>query len=207
VSPPELLYIARHLRATRSPEELAALKARLGELAARTRETSEADWKKAKIPCPFLDGATSSCTIYDVRPGPCRAYNSVSLPKCLELYDTGSADVPCNSVQQSSILAVGIGLAAACRLHDLEWEGVSLTAGLAKVLDEEDAAERWLAGERPFEACHTKMSRQSAAYRKKDVDTAVQNAQAFKAELPRKSHDDDDARRERNRKKRLRKAR
>jgi Fe-S-cluster containining protein len=207
VTPPELLHIARHLRATRGTDELSALKARLSELAARTREMAAADWKRARIPCPFLDGATSSCTIYDVRPGPCRAYNSVSLPKCLELYDTGAdVSVPCNGVQQSSILAVGIGLAAACRLHELEWEGVSLTAGLAQILDQEDAAERWLAGERLFEASHTTMSRHSAASCRTDVDTAVRGAQAFRDELPRKSRADD-LRRDRNRKKRLRKGR
>jgi Fe-S-cluster containining protein len=209
VSPPELLHIARHLRATRTKEELDLLHAKLRELAARTTETLEGDWKRAKIPCPFLDGATSSCTIYDVRPGPCRAYNSLSLPKCLELYDTGAdgVEIPCNGVQQKSILAVGIGLAAACRAHDLEWEGVSLTAGLAAILDQEDAASRWLAGERPFERAHNKMSRNSGVYRQRDIDTALRGMQEHKDELPEKKQDDDAARRERNRKKRLRKGR
>jgi Fe-S-cluster containining protein len=208
VSPPELLAIARHLRATLGEAELVALKTRLGELAARTKEMTEEEWKREKIACPFLDGATSSCSIYDVRPGPCRAYNSVKLEKCLELYEKGQGvEVPCNSVQQKSILAVGIGLAAASRILDLEWEGVSLTAGLARILEQENAAERWLEGERPFEECATKASRNAAAFRRSDVDTAVRGMEAFKEELPEKVPDPDAERRERNRKKRQRKGR
>jgi Fe-S-cluster containining protein len=211
VSPPELLRIARHLRATRTESELAALRARLAEVAERTRTTSQEDWRRAKIPCPLLDGATSCCTIYEVRPGACRACNSLSLPKCLELYESGSDDVavPANGVQQTSILAVGIGLAAACRLHGLEWESVSLTHGLAAILDRDDAAERWLAGERMFEAAHTRMSRSAAPNRKADVDATVRAVQAAHAdELPApRAPSREEQRRLRNRKKKMRQER
>jgi Fe-S-cluster containining protein len=218
VTPPELLRIAAHLRDTRSPEELELLTARLRELAARTGDLSEDDWRREHIACPLHDGTTSSCTIYDARPAPCRAYNSLSLPKCLERYDTGNADVPGNGVQQKSILAVGIGLAAACRLHDLEWEGVSLTAGLAEILDAENPGARWLAGERLLQGAQSRTSRTAAAFRRTDVDTAIRGMKAHADELPARppaaasagvtaAGDDDAARRERNRKKRLRKGR
>src|SRR5262249_35599867 len=88
LSPPELLRIVRHLRATLSAEEVAGLASSARELAAQTREMSEREWRRARLACPLYDSATSSCTVYEARPAACRAYNSLELSKCHERYDT-----------------------------------------------------------------------------------------------------------------------
>jgi Fe-S-cluster containining protein len=218
-STPEVLRIARHLRATRSAEELARLRAHLADVAARTKETSTDEWRKAKIPCPLLDEAKQTCTVHDVRPAACRAYNSTDVAKCLEHLEKGDAVlVPANGVQQKSILAVGIGLATGCRLNGLAWEGRSLTAGLAAALADDEgptgATRDWLAGGRPLDRAETRTSRAAAPFQAKDVDQAIKGVRAFPNELPQghavhaaPTLSEDEARRERNRKKRQRKGR
>ncbi len=212
VTVPEVLRIARHLRATRSPETLAALREGLSDLAARTREMTSQEWKQSRIPCPFLDVASMACTIHEVRPATCRAYNSVNLSQCVKQYETGDENVPipANMVQQRANLAIGVGLTTACRAHDLEWEWLTLTAGLAAALERPDAAEAWLAGERPFKNAHTKLSRTMASRNTADVDTTLRRLRTdHQDELPARASaaNEDLARRERNRKKRQRKGR
>jgi Fe-S-cluster containining protein len=210
VGVPEVLRIARHLTETRSPEELAELRARLGAASERTREMSAKEWKAAKIPCRLLDEVAGSCTIHEVRPAACRAHNSMNVEDWEAQYETGDAGIriTCNDVQRHAILAVGVGLAAACRAPGLEWEVIGLAAGLAHVLGAPDAAARWLAGERPLEAARTKTSRALAPYQRTDVDHTMRRLEAHTAELPPRAPQrasDDDARRERNRRKREKK--
>jgi Fe-S-cluster containining protein len=211
-TPVEVLRIARHIAATRGDEEVARLRAELSALALRTREMTAEEWKRARIPCPLLDGASSSCTIYEVRPAACRAHNSVNVAACIKQFETGDSQVQvqCNDVQQRSILAVSLGFSAACRVHDLEWEGVGLTAGLAAALSSPEAVGEWLAGGRPLESAQTTMSRNAARYRTVDIDRTVQGLQAYRSELPKdgrlSAQNPEEARKERNRRKRERKS-
>jgi Fe-S-cluster containining protein len=212
---PEVLRIARYLRSTQKPEELSALRARLRELASRTRDMTTDDWKKERIPCPMLDVESASCTVHEVRPGLCRAYNSLNVAQCIQSFEAGdgSVPVPSNRVQQSSIQAAGIGLVAACRASGLEWEGLSLTAGLAAALETPEAPEAWLAGERPLHEAETRASRGWKALYTADVDRTLRALQAEGGGLPPRpaaapsQMADDLSRRERNRKKRQRQTR
>jgi Fe-S-cluster containining protein len=82
---PELLAIAAHLQATRSPTELAAM---IERLTAHTNVVAALDHEerwRAKIPCALL-GRDGRCTIYEVRPLRCRAFHSWSVDACREAY-------------------------------------------------------------------------------------------------------------------------
>jgi len=164
VAPAEALRIAAHLRATRSPEELAQVRARIADVAEKTREATQEERMKMRLACPLLDVERGSCTIHEVRPGMCRAYNSCDVKACVNAYETGDlrAPIPGNKGQQDGVTAVWVGMLAASALAGLDATVVELSAAIDLALREEDAAERWLNGERLFEIARTKLSREGA---------------------------------------------
>lgn len=42
------------------------------------------NYKKANLPCPFLNLETNTCTVYEIRPLPCRTYVNYTDPKICE---------------------------------------------------------------------------------------------------------------------------
>jgi Fe-S-cluster containining protein len=206
-SVPEVVRVARHLRETRTPDEITALKAKLHEVADRTNAMTVDDWITARVACPLLDAQAGSCTIYEARPSACRGYNSLDVAQCRRKYDTGSADVRANDVQRRSMLAGGIGLITACRLAGLEWHVVGLTAGLALALSIEDVEGRWLRGERQFEAARTSRITESPYLAEIEGAMNMVPREELPTSVPRARVDEETERRERNRRKRQRKGR
>ena len=82
----EIFHLARHLRATRSPEALAALQTRLAAHCEKIRALSPFQHATRNIPCPLLlpDGR---CGAYEARPQSCRRHHSRALAACQYTYD------------------------------------------------------------------------------------------------------------------------
>lgn len=158
VAPAEAVAIARHVLQHFPPPALAALKARLAELDARTRGLGVAQRAHLKAPCAFLEG--NACSIYAVRPLRCRGVYSRDAQHCrwaMESPDQvfGSPDRHTKAgpypVEPARIMDAALtGLARALRDQGLPWEALELTAAVRTALDIPDAAERYLAGEPVF---------------------------------------------------------
>jgi Fe-S-cluster containining protein len=164
VAPAEALRIARHLRATLDERALAEVRARVAELAAKTRDVSQEERVKMQLPCAMLDVASGACTVHEVRPGMCRAYNSCDVKACVTAFETRDlhAPIPGNKGQQDGITSVWIGMLAASALAGLDATVVELSLALDLALSEPDVEARWLAGEQVFESARDKRSGEGA---------------------------------------------
>lgn len=158
VEPAEAIAIARHIEATFTPEERTALKQRVDALAERTRGMGNHAWARLKTPCAFL--IEGKCSIYTVRPLRCRAVYSRDADHCrwaMENPDeyfgererrTGSGPYP---IEPRHIVDAALaGFALAERDFGLHWKTLTLMAAIRLLLDQPDAAERYLAGEAVF---------------------------------------------------------
>lgn len=106
--------------------------------------------------CGLL-GADGVCSVYAERPSACRAFVSFDVKEC-EASMGQSADAPEGQVTLDLPLhsvgqAVSIGLRLACSDRGLETTRYELNAALMRALETQDAAARWLQGERIFQGC------------------------------------------------------
>lgn len=92
---PEAVVVIAHLRATRTNEQLAGLRAELAaRLAERRTQIEDRRLLTAGTPCIFLD-EDNACTIHDARPLICRGFLSSSAEACAERYiDPATAPPP-----------------------------------------------------------------------------------------------------------------
>jgi len=161
VTAPEVFAIHDHLRATHTPDELAAVVRRIHEADDRTRGMAPAQRLSPELPCPFLEEAR--CTIYEVRPLSCRGTNSLDAAACertLREPDAraallaGRESIPCYLEPIRAFHAVTAGLQLALdQLHGLEAQPLELTAAMRIMVDDpEGVAARWLGGKEPFAA-------------------------------------------------------
>lgn len=149
VTPPELLRIAAHLRATLTDEALADLRERLAE---RDSDTHGLDWREHVLRgvfCPLL--VNNACSIHPVRPLACRSHNSLDAGRCRQDYERRfTITIPLYAPQQDIANGICRGLSLGVESAGREGGFVELVGGLRVALDTPDAAERWLAGEPIF---------------------------------------------------------
>jgi len=159
VEPVEAIAIARHVDTTFTPAARAALKVRIDALAERSRGMGNLAWAQLRIPCAFLadDGR---CTIYSVRPLRCRAVYSRDAGHCRSTVEnpdlyfgrraqrSGPGPYP---VEPREIVDAALaGFAHAEDAFGLPWRTLTLIAAVRILLEQPDAAERYLAGEPVF---------------------------------------------------------
>jgi len=82
----EIFHLARHLRTTRTAEELAELQTRLAAHAEKIRALTPLQHATRNIPCPLLR-ADGYCSVYAARPQSCRRHHSRELAACQYTYD------------------------------------------------------------------------------------------------------------------------
>ncbi|WP_437520353.1 YkgJ family cysteine cluster protein [Sorangium sp. So ce726] len=143
---PEVLRIAAHLRATRSPAELAALEERVRAADAATRGLSRLERAEAGVPCPLLD-ERGACSIHAVRPIVCAGWSSLDAAAC-ERHFAAPATVPTAPMHRPGYEvanAVLAGLGWAAKEQGLDAAPLELIAALRIALERPNAGERWLA--------------------------------------------------------------
>jgi Fe-S-cluster containining protein len=148
-STPEILRIADFLKETRTPEELAVLRARAESTAAKVAPLLIEERAVARVPCPLLDEATGRCGVYEVRPVACRAYHSGSVEACKKAFDAGDANpvLPMNPALFHVAHAYSFGMMTACAASSVDPGPYDLAVALPVALAE-DLSERWASGER-----------------------------------------------------------
>jgi len=141
---PEVLRIAAHLRATRSPEELATLLGRVQEVDARTRGLARDARAEARVPCPLLD-ADGGCGVHEVRPLVCRSWTSYDAGACEQYWEApaGKLTPPQWPVGYELAQAVLAGLGKACFDAGRDGTPLELIAALRITLERPTAGERW----------------------------------------------------------------
>jgi len=161
VSPPEVFAIYDHLRATRTPGKLEVTVGRIRDADDRTRGMTSAERISPDLPCPFLE--EDRCSIYEVRPLPCRGTNSLDAavceralrePEARAAFLAGALSIPCfvEPIRAFHAVAAGMQLGLS-ELHGLQMLPLELTAAMRILVDApEIVPQRWLAGEDPFEA-------------------------------------------------------
>ncbi len=152
-TPVQVFAIAAVLRETLDEDGLKALRRTL-DLA--VRKQSDLDWDtigKRRPACPLL--AKGACLAYGARPLGCRGWTSLNARRCekdLKSKGKNPKGIPFYLPQSQITLAVEQGLMNGLNAAGLRAEKVALTQALALVLDDPDAATRWLAGDDIFAA-------------------------------------------------------
>ncbi|MBL8330741.1 MAG: YkgJ family cysteine cluster protein [Rubrivivax sp.] len=159
-SVPELLLIARFLRATRTAFARLGIDliGRLREAHARTAGLSEAARVQLREPCPFL--VQRACAIYRVRSLACRGHASLDAQACHQAHEGLVSEVPASQAHRLVRSLVQAGLLASLRDAQLPWRSLELQAGLVALLGLSDPPEsppaeadnQWLQGLDPTRA-------------------------------------------------------
>ena len=203
-STPEILRIASWLKEHRSDAELAELKVRAAEAAARIAPLDLGGRAREKVACPLLDSASGRCSVYDVRPIACRAYHSGSVEACKRAHDDGEANpvLPIDPPLFQVAHAHAFGMMTALARGGLDTGPYDLTAALPVVLERE-LDERWLAGEKVLP--HTRLSEEASVGYELVLGELVEDLRAGRlnaAEGIARRLDPEARRKDRNRRKR-----
>ena len=108
-----------HLQVLVTPPEVAALvpfvtdeiRARIAANAARAAGLDAGAYRRARIPCAFLD-ANGGCSAYEARPLRCRAHSSTDVGTCRSAFekDTPTDAVPTDPWLRQAATAIQSGL-------------------------------------------------------------------------------------------------
>jgi hypothetical protein len=143
---PEVIRLADHLRRTRDPAAIEALRERVRAADAKTRGLTRKERALAGVPCPLLEGG--ACSVHEVRPLLCRGWTSLDADACRRHFadPEGVPVAPAHAVQYELASAVLGGLALASVDAGKDGALLELVAALRIALDRPDAADRWNAG-------------------------------------------------------------
>jgi Fe-S-cluster containining protein len=147
VTVPEVIAIVTYLKA--SPERLEATRQRAAELAQNPLIFSDSEKPRARIPCALLN-EDGSCSVYPVRPLPCRSWLSTDVESCKQHLDEAAApQVVLGAARSGRLIQLGVVKV----MDDIQRYPylVELTAGLDIALNVPGAIESWIAGEPVFE--------------------------------------------------------
>jgi Fe-S-cluster containining protein len=160
VTAPEALVIVEQLKRSRSAPELARLMARIAAAHKRTRGLSSSERFRPEYPCVFIEGGR--CSIYEARPLACRGMNSLDATECesrlrdpdarAEFAEKGGGHLFVEPIRAFRAVSGGLQLAL-LELYHLDMRPLDLTAAMHLLLQTRHSlADRWMAGQRPFES-------------------------------------------------------
>ncbi len=144
---PELFAIAGQL-SNMDPVVVAQIRRRAAQNAHRVKSLSASNYRQADLVCPLID-AQGCCLAPDVRPVQCRTWWH-------DKASTSAAEPHMPSADGRAVGdAVEEGLERGLSAAGLDGTRYELNSGLAAVLDNPDAAERWSHGEPVLAGCKT----------------------------------------------------
>lgn len=145
-----VLRVAEHVRTNLNQAERMLLDMRLIVYEDKVEKMTQSQRSMARIPCPLLvDGA---CSVHEVRPLICRAFNSYDAEICDQKIRGGgsTSEIPSWNVPWLLGLALDTGIKEALVESGYKDGDIELGLALKQALDHPHADERWLAGDRIF---------------------------------------------------------
>lgn len=151
LTPPEALLIGHHIARQFSQADkdlLLAHVARIIEIINGLGQAQSAA-RRREIPCPLL--RHRRCSVYPVRPLVCRAMHGLNRERCAAELTAGSlAGSQYYAHRHDIAVSVSAGLKEGCRAAGLQSGTLNLTRALQDFFRQENAVERWIAGEEVF---------------------------------------------------------
>lgn len=156
VLPPEAFFLANHIETAFEPDISKAMRQRVIEHDAAHRGLSGAARHEGHIACPMLDPETWLCTVHGARPLTCRSMHSSDKPSCKKAFDERDAYIstPSHQLFFENTQAYYDAFGTALQEHGVEIEPLELNAALATIWTEKNVLNRWIAGEKVFEAAY-----------------------------------------------------
>jgi len=148
--PPEILYIADHLKQFRTEAELQQLVDRVSIMEDQISGLSAVDRARVGLPCPLLEN--DRCSVYDVRPITCRAANSSDAERCKAAIGPEAIQdtVPSYTHQVTVCRHVTRALLEGFQEIGFATPPLELVSALRIVLTNDDAFSAWVRGEPVF---------------------------------------------------------
>jgi Fe-S-cluster containining protein len=157
-SAPEVIRLADHIDSTFDGERRARLMERLDLLEVERDKIPLADWSLHRLPCALLEDGR--CSVYTARPFVCRSVTSYDVGACEDNRDHpgGPASIPASA----EIKAIGrAAMTAFARASDKRPGNgglLDLVRALRIALTIPNAAQRWIDGERVFDAAASRIT-------------------------------------------------
>jgi hypothetical protein len=145
VSAPEVLRIADHVRANKTPQEQAEILARVVATDTQTRGKTIMERAAVPLPCPLLEH--DNCSVHAVRPFACRGANSFDASACKRAVTERApqmlaAYAPQLRIASIARAAITFGGAAG----GIDARPLELNAAMRIALERPNARERWSNG-------------------------------------------------------------
>jgi Fe-S-cluster containining protein len=154
MSPFEAIYLAENIRKHLSPETQSDMKARVLQKKEATAKMTASEYLKYRHVCPLLDEKNGSCTMHAYRPVACRIYLSENIESCLLQHENPGKDELFAKLYD---LPLQVGRAYCEGLNQyfankkLKVQEIKFEDALFVALENEKAAEEWIAGKALFE--------------------------------------------------------
>jgi len=134
---PELYIIFEHLQETRTNNEIERI---IADLRIYTEKMAQSQTinEKLQIPCAFVENNT--CSIYDVRPLPCRAWNSTSVKSCIDYLTDQDHDIPSSICHYAPYDTVKKGIMKGMLIAGFDEATEELNSGLLRLFEWENEA-------------------------------------------------------------------
>jgi Fe-S-cluster containining protein len=143
-----VIRIVEHVRQSWPVVERIKLKTRIDAHVEATKDDYAFAAVADRPPCPFL--VEDSCSVHEVRPMVCRAFNSTDLAACLKAAKMvgGFASIPAYAMPNMVTVAVQKGMIAALKEKAYGDQSLDFTPAVQYALSVPDAGERWLKSKR-----------------------------------------------------------
>lgn len=147
---PEVLMVARYIRATEDAQKKAGidLRQRIAKADGATRGHGEAQRVKLRQRCPFIEQGV--CVIYPVRPLACRGHASYDKRACAEAAAGRLDGIPLSMPHRMVRSLVQNALQSALRDAGYVWAAYELNHALILALADEHGEDAWKTGSDVF---------------------------------------------------------
>jgi len=153
VVPIEAITVAQFVRELFTEEARASLRERVKGYNETLASLPPEQRLTRPLPCPFLH-ESGDCMVYPVRPLSCRMHHSLDASACEKTLEDPDAPVPVPEDFRAAAAPVLSGLNRGAKMALKKAGDLEYIAAIEILLEEEDAAERWLAGEDSLGRAH-----------------------------------------------------